>query len=177
MRTEIPVLDELLAAHAEALGDDFAAYRNHTYRVANFCAALTADAPGVIEKIAVAAAFHDIGIWTDDTFDYLEPSVKRAETYLRESDQAERTAEIGAMILEHHKLSPYRLHPEWLVEPFRKADLVDVSMGLVRFGLARAYLREVFAAFPNAGFHKRLVQLASRRLMTHPWNPMPMMRL
>ena len=37
----IAIVDEVLSAHAGQLGDDFAAYRNHTYRVVNFCVALS----------------------------------------------------------------------------------------------------------------------------------------
>jgi hypothetical protein len=40
--TEIATLDELLQAHAAQLGNDYTAYRNHTYRVVNLCAALSA---------------------------------------------------------------------------------------------------------------------------------------
>jgi len=45
------------------------------------------------------------------------------------------------------------------------------------FGLPRAVLPDIFAAWPSAGFHKRLVQLSLSRLLTHPLTPMPMMRL
>lgn len=81
------------------------------------------------------------------------------------------------MILEHHKISPYRGDSWWLVEPFRRADWIDVSRGLLTFGLSRSVVREIFARWPSAGFHKRLVQLELTRLRTHPWNPLPMMRL
>ncbi len=78
--TEIPTLDELLHAHAAELGPDFAAYRNHTYRVVNLCAALSSHDTGQLQKMAIAAAFHDLGIWTDGTFDYLHPSIRLAIT-------------------------------------------------------------------------------------------------
>ncbi|HEU0054861.1 MAG TPA: HD domain-containing protein, partial [Longimicrobium sp.] len=81
MLTEIATLDEVLDAHAAELGADFTAYRNHAYRVANLCLALAPDAPGRVEKIALAAAFHDLGIWTDGTFDYLPPSVRLAREH------------------------------------------------------------------------------------------------
>ena len=80
------------------------------------------------------------------------------------------------MVLEHHKLSSYRGSPGGLVEPFRRADWVDVTHGLVSFGLSRSLLREVFTTWPDAGFHKRLVQLELTQLQTHPWNPLPMLR-
>ena len=81
------------------------------------------------------------------------------------------------MVLEHHKLRPFRGDPEGLVEPFRRADWVDVTYGLVSFGLPRRLLREVFAVWPDAGFHKRLFELELTRLRTHPLSPLPMLRL
>jgi hypothetical protein len=176
--TEIATLDELLHAHAAALGGDFTAYRNHTYRVVNLCAALspTGD-PEQLQKMAIAAAFHDMGIWTDGTFDYLQPSVRVAIAHLDRSGRAEWTPEITAMILEHHKISAWRGDPHWLVEPFRRADWVDVTRGLRTFGLSRSLLREIFSMWPSAGFHKRLIQLELKRLRTHPWSPLPMVRL
>ena len=39
----------------------------------NFCIAFVGRSD--IEKIAVAAAFHDLGIWTNKTFDYIPPSI------------------------------------------------------------------------------------------------------
>lgn len=175
--TEIAALDEVLDAHAAALAADFRAYRNHTYRVANLCAALSPDVPGRMEKIALAAAFHDLGIWTDGTFDYLAPSVRLARAHLARAGRSEWEDEITAMISEHHKLSRARAEPGSLVEPFRRADWIDVTRGLRTFGLPRSLLREVFAAWPDAGFHWRLVRLGLRRLRTHPLSPLPMFRL
>ncbi len=174
--THVPTLDALIDHHAEALGADRTAYRNHTYRVLNFCVALSTDDAESIEKIAVAVVFHDLGIWTHGTFDYLDPSEALARAHIDGTGHADWADEVGAMVREHHKITRYTQAPSALVEAFRKADWVDVTHGLIRCGLPRSFLREVFAAFPNAGFHKRLVQLATRRLLTHPWSPMPMMR-
>lgn len=174
---EIAVLDEVLHAHASALGRDFTAYHNHTYRVANLCLALTARDADTIHRIAVAAAFHDIGIWTAGTFDYLEPSVTAATLYLNRANRSARAPEIAAMIREHHKILPYRDRPDSLVEPFRKADWIDVSRGVLSFGLNRAFLAEVLMTWPDDGFHRRLLQLSLGRFRTHPWSPLPMFRL
>jgi hypothetical protein len=175
--TDIATLDELLHVHAGVLGRDFTAYRNHAYRVANLCVAQVPGDPAQLEKVAIAAAFHDLGIWTDGTFDYLPPSVRRALDYLVQSGKPEHAHEISAMILEHHKISKYRGRSDWLVEPFRRADWADVTRGIVSFGLPRSLLRDVFSTWPSAGFHKRLVQLELTRLRTHPWNPLPMLKL
>lgn len=174
---EIPILDEVLGAHAAELGGDFTAYRNHAYRVANLCVALSPGGPTQLEKIATAAVFHDMGIWTDRTFDYLEPSVNLACAHLTRAGREEWASEITEMILQHHKITPYRGQCHRLVEPLRRADWVDVSQGLITFGLPRKLLKEVFSTWPAAGFHKRLVRLGLGRLRSHPFNPLPMVRL
>ena len=175
--TNVALLDEVLQPYGSALGKDFAGYRNHTYRVVNFCVAFSTNDSVALEKMAIAAAFHDLGIWTDGTFDYLPPSERLAEACLATKGKLEWAPEIGAMIHEHHKLTRYRPNADWLVEAFRKADSVDVSLGIITFGLPRKFVREVRSTFPNAGFHKRLVQLSIQRLLSHPLNPLPMYRL
>ncbi|MEO5857807.1 MAG: hypothetical protein ABIR33_02545 [Pyrinomonadaceae bacterium] len=57
-----------------------------------------------------------------------------------------------------------------VVEAFRKGDLVDFSFGLFKCGLPGRFVSEVKAAFPNAGFHRCLVGIASRWIIRHPLN-------
>jgi len=177
LTTTIPILDELLQAHATALGGDATAYRNHVYRVTNLCLALRGGDRTQLDKIAIAAAFHDIGIWTDGTLDYLQPSARRAREHLSASRSESWTAEVIEMILQHHKLTRYRANDGWLVEAFRRADLVDVSQGLIRFGVSRELIRDLYTEWPSARFHRRLVSLGAERLRSHPLSPLPMLRL
>jgi hypothetical protein len=128
------------------------------------------------EKFAVAAHFHDLGIWTDATFDYLAPSIARALCHLERNGRGEWSAEIAQMIAQHHKVTAYLANDGHLVESFRRADWIDVSLGVRRFGVDRSLILEVRSAFPNAGFHRRLVQLGARRLRSHPFNPLPMFK-
>jgi hypothetical protein len=165
-------VDAILADHAAPLAGDFGGYRNHARRIAIFCSALSGPAPDAEEKIAIAAAFHDLGIWTDGTFDYLDPSVTRAVTYLEQTGRCDWTPEIRSMILGHHAIRP----ATGLEEAFRRADWIDVSLGIRRFGLPRSLIRQSFARFPSAGFHTRLVTLALRRFRSHPLDPLPMLR-
>ena len=171
------MLDALLDAHRDALGADFAGYRNHTYRVVNLSLALAPDAAVQLEKVATAAAFHDLGIWTDRTFDYLQPSVRLATSHLERTGRQEWVRDVSTMILEHHKVSPLQGDRDSLAESFRKADWVDVSRGLLTFEVSREYLGYLSSRWPSAGFHWRLLQLSFGRLLTHPWNPLPMLRL
>ena len=176
--TEIEVVDRVLEAHARVLGNDLPGYRNHVYRVINFCVRLAGveDDACASGKIAVAAVHHDLGIWTHGTFDYLSPSVDLARAHLAETGLASWDAEVTAMILEHHRVRSYGGPGGTLVEPFRRADWVDVTAGLCRFGVPRREVRGLYAIWPSAGFHARLVHLTWTRARTHPWSPLPMLR-
>ena len=57
-------------------------YRNHVYRVTHLCLPVAGDNAVELEKLAVAAVFHDLGIWTNHTFDYIGPSVALAREHL-----------------------------------------------------------------------------------------------
>ena len=174
--TSLPTVEEVLSDHAPELGHDLTAYRNHVYRVVNLCVAILGDSRGELEKIAVAAVFHDLGIWTNHTFDYIAPSVALAREHLAARGMADWIPEIEAMIVDHHKVTPSHAHPQSLVESFRRADWVDVSRGLRRFGLPRTFIAAVDAAWPNAGFHQRLVRLTIDRFVKHPLTPLPMVK-
>ena len=72
--------EEILDTWRPAIGADFPGYRGHVYRTLNLCHAL---APTLDEdRIAVAAAFHDLGLWPDGLLDYLPASVARATDWL-----------------------------------------------------------------------------------------------
>ena len=174
--TRIPTIDDVLDGHASALGDDRVAYRNHVYRVVNLCVAIVGGC-GEVEKIAAAAVFHDLGIWTDRTFDYIAPSIALARKYLVARALEDWITDISTMISDHHKITPTMANPNSLVEPFRQADWIDVTGGLRRFGIPRPFVARLFATWPDAGFHWRLVQLALHRFRTHPLSPLPMVRL
>jgi hypothetical protein len=89
---------------------------------------------------------------------------------------ADSIGEIEAMIQDHHKVTPSRVNPQSLVESFRQADWIDVSLGLRTFGLSRRFIATVCETFPNAGFHRRLVQLTIHRFWGHPLTPLPMVK-
>jgi HD superfamily phosphodiesterase len=104
--TSLPTVEEVLNNHASELGHDLTPYRNHVYRVVNLCLAIVGDSRVELEKIAVAAVFHDLGIWTNHTFDYIAPSVALAREHLAARGMADWIPEIEAMIVDHHKVTP-----------------------------------------------------------------------
>jgi hypothetical protein len=103
--------------------------------------------------------------------------VSLAKAFVLHTGRSDWAQELEAVIVEHHKLTPYRNNPHWLVEPFRRADLVDVSRGVIRFGLQRRFIADAYQAWPGAGFHRRLVEFALKRVRTHPTSPLPMVKL
>ena len=175
IRARFPVVDAVMERFSDALGSDRTAYFHHVVRVLNFYRALSQD-DDCPEVVAVAGAFHDLGIWTAGTFDYLAPSVRLVAAYLESEGRGAASPEVQAIIEHHHKLTRYRGPFERTVETFRRADLIDVSLGLVRFGLPSSQVREVRRAFPNAGFHRRLLALTGRQFLRDPLHPLPMIR-
>jgi hypothetical protein len=119
--TSLPTVEEVLGDHASELGHDFIAYRNHVYRVVNLCLAIVGDSRVELDKIAVAAVFHDLGIWANNTFDYIAPSVGIARKHLTARGMADWIPEIEAMIVDQ------RANPQSLVESFRRADFARVT--------------------------------------------------
>ncbi len=175
-QADIEHIDSILEPWKGVIGQDYEGYRNHVVRMATFCLMLRPCHPIDQRKIEIAACFHDIGIWTDDTLDYLPPSVIPARAYLDELELTEWAPEISEMILEHHRLREIRNGVTPLVELFRKGDLVDFSRGMVKFGLSGKAVRDVMRRFPNAGFHRMLVRRTGKWVVRHPLNPLPMMK-
>lgn len=173
---QIPLLEAIFSNRQSTIGAEYQGYRNHVYRVIHFCHALQECHGDESDKIVIAGAFHDIGIWIDNTIDYLPASVGSARKYLQTRKLDTWSPEIGLMITEHHKIRSFNDDTYPLVEVFRKADLVDLSLGLVSFGIPVATIRQVKAAFPNAGFHKNLSKRLVAWVARHPLNPAPMMK-
>lgn len=173
IHAQLPLLDEILRRWSGAIGADYPGYRNHVYRMVNFSLALRVCTADERRQLIIAGCFHDLGIWSDDAVDYLPPSISRARSYLHEQALDRWVPDIEPMIAFHHQVTAHRDDARPLVEVFRRADLIDVSLGLVRFGLSRSYVNRVRTQFPNAGFHRRLVRLAATGIVTHPFRPLP----
>ncbi len=178
---DMSLLDSLLASWQPQLGRDYQAYRNHCARVCSFGLALaereTQAGADTAELLQIALAFHDLGIWSHATFDYLDPSAGLAREWLQEKGRADKVELVEAMIVQHHKLSRApAVSGSELPDIVRRADLIDVSLGLIRFGLPRAFYKEVRERYPICGFHGRLVSFTLQWWWRHPLRPLPMMR-
>lgn len=80
------------------------------------------------------------------------------------------------MINLHHKIRAYKSTNYPLVEVFRKGDLADFSLGLIKGGVPKEIINNIKKAFPNAGFHKMLMKKQGKWLLKHPLNPFPIIK-
>jgi hypothetical protein len=168
-------IENLLERFRQELNEDYDKYKNHVYRVFNNCLLIDPEKENE-EKYAIAAVFHDIGIWTDHTIDYLNPSMKEAALYLSDQDKHQWMDEIALMIDFHHKRSTYTGKYEQTVECFRKADWIDVSLGLISFGTDKQKISMIRKQWPNLGFHLFLLGKIYANLFKKPFNPLPMFK-
>lgn len=60
---QIPLLEEIFSEWKRVIGAEYNGYKNHVYRMIHFCLALRNCNDEEREKIIIAGAFHDIGIW------------------------------------------------------------------------------------------------------------------
>jgi hypothetical protein len=174
MLNNLNEVEQLITGWSAALGNNLTAYKNHVYRVINLCALQRELNETELRQVVIAACFHDVAIWLDDTFDYLAPSRVHAQRYLEQQGVEGWGDLVCIMIEQHHKITRYKENA--LVETFRRADWCDVTLGLFGFGISAEKIRSLKQAFPNAGFHAFLLRRSGRELLTRPWNPLPMMR-
>lgn len=173
-----PLIDEILDARRDvAHGDDraFEGYRNHAHRIQNFVRAISSPSPEDEEKLAIAAAFHDL--YAFDGLDYLEPSIEAAAQYLRETGREAWERDVTLTIAFHHRFRPYRGPSASLVEPFRRADWNDFTFGVVRGGIPRDVRSAANAEFPVKDFVPKAVgRIALGWVWRHPLRPAPVFR-
>jgi len=165
-----PIVDAVLNRYREDLGADLQAYRNHVYRSLNYHQLLLDSV--VPDSAALAWAVHDLGIWTANTFDYLEKSADLALPFASEFGITD-VAGVRRMVTEHHRL---RSAGDELTETFRVADRIDVSRGILAGRIGRSSVKAVVAELPYLGFHAFLVRGLTRYAVHNPTRPLPMLR-
>jgi hypothetical protein len=173
-----PLIEEILEGHREhARGDErgWASYRGHVYRVFNLARAVVPDRDDRDDKLAIAAAFHDIDVFT--SLNYLGLSIHTMDAWLQRTGRSGWADELAVIVAKHHHLTPYRGHYAELAEAFRRADLNDLTQGLIRAGLPRQQVRAVRQSIDVGVFFTRTVPRAIvRHLVRHPLDPLPITR-
>lgn len=155
--------DDIIERELEPLrtriGADFPGYRNHVYRVLSYAMHFLDGETRHRATIAFALAHHDVGLWTDRTLAYLEPSEGHAER-ARQARAPDLDAQlVHDLIHWHHKITPFRGANAEVVNAVRKADWIDASGGRVSKGLPRRQIVTVMTALPPLGFYETLTRL------------------
>lgn len=177
--TESSLLEELIAPYKDSFPrqSDFLGYRGHCLRMLNIILRVSQDEPDRRQKTEIALAFHDITVFPARTLDYLDDSSALARDYLASIGKTDWAEQVTLMITQHHKITPYRGRHANLVEAMRKADWVDVGFALFKFGIDRAWLRQMRAALPVYTFYPRtLFPVIGAYILKHPLKPLPNFR-
>jgi HD domain len=124
------------------------------------------------ELLLCASFIHDLGMY---------PAVSSGDVYLADSRRlgertlapfgwdARRMAKCLDAIEQHHAR-----HSRWgwgaEVELIRRADLVEVTAGQLRFGLERDWIRRLFRELPRNRFYLFIALALLRMALTRPRN-------
>jgi len=167
-----PAGADALARLREATGDPCGPMERHCLRVRHIAAEIAARRGWAIdpEVLTVSSILHDVGLYPSATrggvytSDGAELARELLPAYGWSEDRIERCA---AAIDRHHELRG-QLARGGEVEALRRADLVDVSGGLITFGLPRRWLRVLAASVPRNGLAGELAREVGRALRERP---------
>ena len=149
------------------------------------------ESPSHKSIIAIALVYHDIGLWTNGTLNYLEPSCKLAKRDMKKLKMSPVDINlVQDIIYWHHKLTDIEsdaatadtdaspslsyaklvaIKNDKIINAVRKADLIDFSYGLIKFGMPKEYIQLAQKKIPEAGFHKTLLLFAYKLYGWQVW--------
>eukprot|EP01006_Ploeotia_vitrea_P055791 TRINITY_DN68032_c0_g1_i1.p1 TRINITY_DN68032_c0_g1~~TRINITY_DN68032_c0_g1_i1.p1 ORF type:complete len:214 (+),score=31.46 TRINITY_DN68032_c0_g1_i1:38-679(+) len=161
------ILDKHLTKYQDVIGKDYEGYKGHLYRVLSYTMHYLGGDNKYRNIIEVALVYHDLGLWTDHTMAYLEPSTALAQKEMAGEYSAEELQLLDNLIMYHHKITPWHGPHEDVVNAFRKADWIDATMGVVAHGMPKAAIAKVTNAIAEAGFHQTLLDFGPK---LYGWN-------
>lgn len=122
------------------------------------------------EVLTVAAILHDVGLYpgvaTGDS--YVADGAVLARALLAEHGWPPARIELCAHAIDRHHELRAQLDFGAEVEALRLADVVDLSGGLIRRGLERAWIAELRRTVPVDGLAGELVRELARALRDRP---------
>jgi len=157
-----PHLDDELFPLASLIGKDLGSYRNHCLRVLTFTKyflpkSTEDELPDAMDLAATATAYLRIGLWTDNSLNYIESSKEQLESALGTSYTSEEMNIMREIVLQQHEITDFTgLSSEAansLVNAVRKASWVDATMGIFRFDLPSSLLKTAYDELEPARFH------------------------
>ncbi len=167
-----------LKAHADEVFERVSPYpgdgfRNHCQRLFRLTDLLLEQKGAQLDRgvAYTIAMWHDLGLVSKVDQGNCYPARSRA-LFARETagmDLAGTSSElIDECLLYNHRLLPV---PNLSVQAdcFRKAVQIEHTRGLVRYGLDRQPVREIFQELPRGNFDRVLLDFTWRVLKREPW--------
>jgi hypothetical protein len=163
---------DALSALREAAGESGGAMERHCVRDFLIADRLAGAREIEVDRelLLVAALLHDIGIYDSVTHGgvYVTEGAELSAELTRRHGWNEERVQLCSDAVERH----HELRSQWdrgaEVEVMRRADLIDVSGGLVRFGLSREWLRDLSRSVPRDGLYGELGRLVGHVLRHRP---------
>jgi HD domain len=112
---------------------------------------LAGDRPFDRELLLCACWLHDVGLFTHSRDPYVTEGARRAARVLEPFGWPPERLRRCMDACEQHHAPRSRMAMGLEVELVRRSDLVDVTAGLVNFGLDRRWLRNLFREVPRDG--------------------------
>jgi hypothetical protein len=111
--------------------------------------------------------FHDIGLWTNNSLAFVNPSCDLAKKVLTEAKLGPRQLNLAHEIIYwNHKITPFNgtnhIKNNAIVEAARKADWVDITMGFVSYGMPKEHIQNVTKVIPYNKFQEIILLFGPR---------------
>jgi HD domain len=165
---ELAALEKL----REITGESGGAMERHGLRVFLIADRLATahDAEVDREVLLIAGLLHDVGLYDKASHGgvYVLEGAEFTADLLREQgwDQDRIRFCFDAIERHHEVRSQWERGTE--VELIRRADLVDLTSGLVRFGLSREWLHDLFKSVPRDGTYGTIGREVGKLLIHRP---------
>ena len=161
-----------LAALREATGETGGPMERHGLRVFLIADRLATARELKVDRevLLIAGLLHDVGLYDAASHGgvYVKEGAEfTAEIFRKQGWKEDRIRLCFDAIERHHELrSQWDRGAE--VELIRRADLVDLSDGLIRFGLSREWIRDLFRSVSRQGTYRTIGFEVARVLRHRP---------
>lgn len=157
-----------LAALREGAGGPGTPMEGHCVRQFLISERLAGSEPYDREVLLVACWLHDAGLYTASRAAYVTEGALLARRVLEPFGWTPERLRLCMDACEQHHAPTSRRALGLEVELVRRSDLVDVSAGLLTFGLDRAWLRQLGREHPRTGFYPMLLKAVGSELRRRP---------
>jgi hypothetical protein len=162
-----PASQAALAALRAVAGSDGPMER-HCLRQFTIAERLAGDRAFDRELLLCACWLHDVGLFVHGHDPYVTEGARLAARVLEPFGWPRERLQRCMDACEQHHAPRSRIAMGLEVELVRQADLVDVTAGLVNFGLDRGWLRDLFREVPRAGLWRLIASAVLSELRHRP---------